>query len=40
MLSKKILQQLDAIEAEMRRIGIWDSSPTDLQEKVNIGEIK
>lgn len=40
MLSKKILQQLDAIEAEMKRIGIWDSSPPDLQEQVNIGVIK
>jgi len=41
MLSQKILQQLDAIEAEMKRIGIWDSSPpVDLQEKVNTGEIK
>lgn len=35
-----VLEQLDEIEREMRRIGYWDENPPDLQAKVEAGEIR
>lgn len=35
-----ILQQLDAIEIEMKKIGYWSASPPDLQLQIEAGEIK
>jgi len=40
MLFKSILQQLNAIESEMKRIGFWSSTPPDLQSQLQSGEIK
>ena len=40
MISKVVLQQLNAIESEMKRIGFWSSTPPDLQSQLQAGEIK
>ena len=36
----RAMAQLDAIEAEMKRIGYWSTDPPDLQARVRAGEIK
>src|SRR5438045_3002013 len=36
----KLARQLDAIEAEMRRIGFWSADPPDLLAKFASGEMK
>jgi uncharacterized protein YqcC (DUF446 family) len=36
----EILAQLDAIEAEMKRIGYWSDDPPDLLAEVESGKIK
>ena len=38
--SDAVLSQLDAIEAEMRRIGYWTDNPPDLQAAVQAGEVR
>jgi len=38
--SAAALAKLDAVEAEMRRIGFWDEKPPDLQAQVKAGKIK
>src|SRR5262245_59261301 len=38
--SEAILAQLDAIEAEMKRIGYWSKSPPDLQAEIRAGRLR
>jgi uncharacterized protein YqcC (DUF446 family) len=38
--SAAVLTQLDAVEAEMRRIGFWADNSPDLQAAVQAGEVR
>jgi uncharacterized protein YqcC (DUF446 family) len=38
--ASEILAQLDAIEAEMKRIGYWSDDPPDLIAEIDSGKIK
>jgi uncharacterized protein YqcC (DUF446 family) len=35
-----VLAKLDAIEAEMKRIGFWSADPPDLQAQIQSGELR
>jgi uncharacterized protein YqcC (DUF446 family) len=39
-MSPALIQKLDQIEAEMRRIGYWHESPPDLRDKAARGELR
>lgn len=39
-MSSPLLQKLDEIEAEMRRIGYWHETPPDLQVMAARGELR
>ncbi len=38
--TQRVLRQLDAIEAELRRLGWWSEDPPDLQARVRAGELR
>lgn len=38
--SKAVLAKLDAIEAEMKRVGYWSESPPDLQAEIRAGRLR
>jgi uncharacterized protein YqcC (DUF446 family) len=38
--SEAVLAKLDAIEAEMKRIGYWSESPPDLQAEIRAGMLR
>jgi uncharacterized protein YqcC (DUF446 family) len=39
-MSSALLQKLDEIEAEMKRIGYWSANPPDLQAQAARGELR
>ena len=39
-MNEEILEKLDQIEAEMKRIGYWDDNPPDLISQIENGEIQ
>ena len=38
--ARRVLQQLDAIEAELRRLGWWSDDPPDLLAEVRAGTLR
>jgi uncharacterized protein YqcC (DUF446 family) len=38
--SEAVLAKLDAIEAEMKRVGYWSESPPDLQAEMRAGRLR
>src|SRR5262245_62583605 len=38
--SEAVLAKLDAIEAEMKRVGYWCESPPDLQAEIRAGRLR
>jgi len=38
--STRVLEQLDAVETELKRLGWWDHDPPDLQAEVRAGTIR
>lgn len=40
LMSAALLQKLDQVEAELRRLGYWQEHPPDLQARVARGELR